>query len=60
MPTISIIPGFDELSGAPAVHELPGVNLRRFSTGRRYVDAGSQAAEAALPRLSAVFPWLRS
>jgi NTE family protein len=58
-PTISITPSLDALSRSSAT-EVPGVKLRRFSTGRRYVEAGIEAAEAALPRLSAAFPWLRS
>jgi predicted acylesterase/phospholipase RssA len=57
-PAISIMPALDELRTA-GLDDLPGTRLRRFTAGRRYYDAGVEAAEAALPRLSAVFPWLR-
>ena len=33
--------------------------LRNFSKGRVYMELGEEAAEAALPRLSAALPWLR-
>jgi len=59
-PTISITPGLGDLSGSAALDDLPGGRLRRFSTGRRYVEAGIEATEAALPRLAAAFPWLRN
>lgn len=39
--------------------EVRGGGLRRFGEGRRYVDAGEAALEAALPRLTAALPWLR-
>lgn len=57
-PTISITPVLDDLPRGTAVDDLPGASLRRFSAGRRYIDAGIEAAEAALPMLAAAFPWL--
>jgi NTE family protein len=33
--------------------------LRHFNQGRRFIPIGEAAAEAALPRLAAVLPWLR-
>jgi NTE family protein len=50
-PTISI---------TPKLEKLPSAKLRHFSAGRRYVEAGAEAAEAALPRLAALLPWLRN
>jgi NTE family protein len=35
-----------------------GFGLRRFSADRRYIALGEAAAEAALPRLAAVLPWV--
>jgi NTE family protein len=50
VPTVTIAPEFAE---------LPGAKLRNFSAGRRYIEAGEEAAEAAIPRLAAMLPWLR-
>jgi len=36
-----------------------GVGLRNMQEGRRYIEDGVKAAEAALPRLAAALPWLR-
>lgn len=36
-----------------------GVGLRNMEAGRRYIEDGAVAAEAALPRISAALPWLR-
>jgi NTE family protein len=44
----------------PALKNLPGMKLRQFSAGVRYVEAGAVAAETARPRLAAALPWLRS
>ncbi len=44
---------------APECEDMPGIGLRRFSLGRRYVEAGEAAIEAALPRIAAALPWLR-
>jgi NTE family protein len=33
--------------------------LRNFGEGRRYVESGVEAAEAAMPRIAAALPWLR-
>ena len=45
---------------APECEEVPGFGLRRFSLGRRYVEAGEAAVEAAVPRIAAALPWMRS
>ena len=42
----------------PRLVDLPAGGLRRFAEGRRLVEAGEEAAEAALPRLAAAVPWL--
>jgi NTE family protein len=47
--TIQITPTFPVMSA----------RLRNFGSGRAYVEAGEQAAEAALPRIAAALPWLR-
>jgi predicted acylesterase/phospholipase RssA len=49
-PVITLVPEFSS---------IPGAKLRNFSSGRRYIDAGAAAAEAALPRIAAALPWLR-
>jgi NTE family protein len=51
VPTVTIAPDFAD---------LPGAKLRNFAIGRRYVETGAEAAEASLPRLAAVLPWLRA
>jgi hypothetical protein len=45
---------------APEFPETPSgwAGLRRFSEGRRYVELGEAAAEAALPRITAELPWV--
>jgi NTE family protein len=50
VPTVTITPEFGE---------LPSGRLRNFGLGRRYIAAGEAAAEAALPRIAALLPWLR-
>jgi NTE family protein len=42
----------------PRYENVGEAKLRRFRTGRRFVEDGEAAAEAALPRLRAAFPWL--
>lgn len=42
----------------PVLDEGASWTLRNFAQGRRYVEAGEAAAEAALPRIGAVLPWL--
>jgi NTE family protein len=37
-----------------------GGGIRQFSAGRRHIELGEAAAEAALPRLREAFPWLRN
>jgi NTE family protein len=44
----------------PECEEVPGIGLRRFSLGRRYIEAGEAAVEAAVPRIAAALPWMRS
>jgi len=43
----------------PDFRSCPSCGLRQFKKGRAYIQLGEAAAEAALPRLSAAFPWLR-
>jgi NTE family protein len=44
---------------APACEAMPGIGFRRFSIGRRYIEAGEAAVEAAVPRIAAALPWMR-
>lgn len=44
---------------APAFSDEDSVPLRRFTQGRRYIELGEEAAEAALPRIKVALPWLR-
>jgi NTE family protein len=43
----------------PELKDIPSAKLRQFSLGIRYVEDGEAAAEAALPRIAAILPWLR-
>lgn len=43
----------------PDLGMLQAGKLRKFSEGRRFMPAGEAAVDEALPRLSAVLPWLR-
>ena len=45
---------------APECEEVPGIGLRRFSLGRGYIEAGEAAVGAAVPRIAAALPWMRS
>jgi hypothetical protein len=45
---------------APECKEVPAIGLRRFSLGRPYIEAGEAAVEAAVPRIAAALPWMRS
>jgi NTE family protein len=38
--------------------DVARAGLRRWSEGRRYIDLGEAAAEAALPRITAALPWV--
>jgi hypothetical protein len=38
--------------------DVARVGLRRWSEGRRYIELGEAAAEAALPRMIAALPWI--
>lgn len=44
---------------SPRCDEVAGDGIRGFTRGRRFVEVGEQAAEAALPRLAGALPWLR-
>jgi NTE family protein len=39
--------------------ETGGGTLRNFKSGRRFIEAGYESIEDALPRLSAAMPWLQ-
>ena len=43
----------------PALSDLPSNKLKAFADGRRFVDIGEEAAELAMPRITAALPWLR-
>src|SRR5207248_1232452 len=43
----------------PEFTDIGAWGVRNFRRGRVYVEQGEAAAEAALPRLAAVLPWLR-
>ncbi|HEX4930470.1 MAG TPA: patatin-like phospholipase family protein, partial [Gaiellaceae bacterium] len=43
----------------PALINLPSSKLKAFADGRRFVDIGEEAAEQAMPRITAALPWLR-
>jgi NTE family protein len=45
---------------SPLFEDTTVVNLRHFREGMAYVEVGEAAAEAALPRVAAALPWLRS
>jgi NTE family protein len=55
---IAAVPTSPTITVAPEFAAVPSARLRRFSEGRRYVEIGEAAAEAALPRIAAAFPWL--
>ncbi len=55
---IAAEPTSPTITVAPEFAAVPSARLRRFSEGRRYVEIGEAAAEAALPRIAAAFPWL--
>ena len=42
----------------PELSAITGGKLRQFADGRRYLDAGEAALEAALPRIASVLPWV--
>ena len=42
----------------PELEEIRSARLRSFHEGRRYVENGEAAAEAAMPRIAAALPWL--
>lgn len=54
--TVLIEPGLDPRARPRSA----GGELRRFTQGRRYIELGEAAAEAALPQLTATVPWLRA
>jgi len=48
LPTVFVTPEFGHLP----------TKLRNFAAGRRFVEAGEQAAEEALTRLATALPWI--
>jgi NTE family protein len=44
----------------PTFEGSGGLGLRDFPEGRRFIPNGEAAVDAALPRLTASLPWLRS
>ena len=54
--TVLIEPGLDPGERARGT----GSELRSFRQGRRYIELGEAAAEAALPQLATALPWLRT
>jgi NTE family protein len=42
----------------PVFDDAIGFGLRKFGQGRRYIEVGEAAAEAALPRIAAALPWV--
>jgi NTE family protein len=42
----------------PVFKDGANLGVRNFTQGRRYLEAGEAAAEAALPRIRAACPWL--
>jgi NTE family protein len=44
----------------PDFAAVPSVGLHSFNLGRPYIAPGEAAAEAALPEIAAVLPWLRT
>jgi NTE family protein len=44
----------------PHCEGAPGIGLRNFTQGRRYIQAGEAAARSALPRISTLLPWLKA
>jgi NTE family protein len=57
--TIGCQPSPGTIEIAPQCEEVPGIGLRRFSLGRRYIEVGEAAVEAAIPRIAAAVPWMR-
>jgi NTE family protein len=53
-------PGVRTVVVVPNFGPLPEGKIRNFRAGRAYIEAGEEAVDAALPRLSAVMPWLRA
>lgn len=53
------VPDAKTITITPDLAEIPGVNLRHFTQGRRYIEDGEEAAEASLARITAALPWLR-
>ena len=44
----------------PGFADLPSNKLKGFADGGRFVDIGEEAAEQAMPRITAALPWLRA
>lgn len=45
---------------APTFTQTTVLTLRNFRQGRRYIEFGEAAAQAALPRIAATLPWLEA
>jgi NTE family protein len=43
----------------PTFAHLPSGKLKAFADGTRFVELGEEAAEQAMPRMTAALPWLR-
>ncbi|HEY4346682.1 MAG TPA: patatin-like phospholipase family protein [Gaiellaceae bacterium] len=52
-------PGVSTVSIVPEFEHMPPGKLRHFGDGRRFVETGLQAVEAAMPRMAALLPSLR-
>jgi NTE family protein len=52
-------PSVRTITIAPDLGDLSAGKLRNFSDGKRFIESGETAAEAALPRITAALPWLR-
>jgi NTE family protein len=57
---VSEAPGARTITITPEFTDLPTNKLKGFSDGARFVDRGEEAAERALPRITAALPWLRT
>lgn len=44
----------------PELADLPSNKLKAFAGGGRFIDLGEEAAEKAMPRITAALPWLRT
>ena len=54
----SDLTGTTMVTVTPVLPDLPGANLRNWTRGGGYVQAGADAVHEALPRLRVALPWL--